>query len=189
MKRFTFKFQLYLISTAYVFLLISKWLSRNTCMPHFFSFSLPRKEEQLAGRNSTTCKREIFHSVVINKQYFGPTLAGSMQVLLTHYTWLLEKIFIQESTTKKLSIKKNWNHSPDLLHMEQSWDEIACILKCRCCCLKCLIIYNLIFFFQNYIHMFLFNWFNVQRISPFYNIFITEIVNDNLSYDTLPGLF
>ena len=75
-------------------------------MPHFLSFSLPRKEEQLAGRNSTTCKREIFHSVVINKQYFGPTLAGSMQVLLTHYTWLLEKIFIQESTTKKLSIKK-----------------------------------------------------------------------------------
>lgn len=105
------------------------------------------------------------------------------------HTWLLEKIFIQESTTKKLSIKKNWNHSPDLLHMEQSWDEIACILKCLCCCLKCLIIYNLIFFFQNYIHMFLFNWFNVQRISPFYNIFVTEIVNDNLSYDTLPGLF
>lgn len=126
MKRFTFKFQLYLISTAYVFLLIIKWLSRNTCMPHFFSFSLPRKEEQLAGRNSTTCKREIFHSVVINKQYFGPTLAGSMQVLLTHYTWLLEKIFIQESTTKKLSIKKietihliffTWNKAGMKLHV------------------------------------------------------------------------
>jgi len=179
--------KLYLISTAYVLLLIIKWLSRNTCMPHFFSFSHPRKLEQLAGSNSTKCRREIFHCVVINKQYFGPTLAGSMQVLLTHL--VVWKDFHSRINNWKAEYKKNWNHSPDLLHMEQSWDEIACILECLCCCLKCLIIYNLIFFFQNYIHMFLFNWFNVQCTSTFYNIFVTEIVNDNLSYKTLPGLF